>query len=186
MRKYQNPNIIALSGVLLIISCGLFAKKDIALLPPDARIVTMDKSEIVIDDGDTFEFEGISIRFLGIDTPEISHPEYGFFEDQPYSREAAAFTTRAIEEAKTVAYIPYQEDRYGRKLAHIFVDGDLLGIRLIRAGLAYETVSHYGDNGFPKLAERILKAAKESEVKDFIEPYKWRQQHRQEPVNQEQ
>jgi micrococcal nuclease len=141
----------------------------------------MDKTKVVNDDGDSFQYGDIGIRVLGMDTPEISHPEHGFFEDQPFGRDAAAMTAEIFKNAKEISYLPYQQDRYGRMLAHVFIDGDLLSIKLIRAGLAYETVSYYGDNGFPKLAERILLAAGESEVKDFIQPYKWRRENRKEP-----
>lgn len=181
MAMCNNRKVIValILSAILIISCGLFAQKDIELVPSGTQIVAMDKTKIKLDDGDTFSYDSLSIRFVGVDTPEISHPEHGFFEDQPFGREAAAFTAEAIANAKTIAYVPYQNDQYGRLLAHVFVDGDLLGIKLIRAGLAYETVSHYGDNGFPELSKRILKVAGESKVKDFIPPYEWRRQHRQ-------
>jgi len=38
---------------------------------------------------------------------------------------------------------------------------------LIKEGLAYETISYYGDNGFPDLAEMILKAARNSKQPKF-------------------
>jgi micrococcal nuclease len=182
MTKFRLSSVALIIALLIIISCSSSAKKDIDLLPPGTQIVEMDKSKIKLDDGDTIEYDGISLRFLAVDTPEIAHPEHGFFEDQPFGRDAAAFTEQAINQAKDVAYVPFQQDRYGRTLAHIFVDGDLLGIRLIKAGLAYETVSHYGDNGFPELGKRILQAAKESQVKDFVAPHEWRREHRREPA----
>jgi hypothetical protein len=64
----------------------------------------------------------------------------------------------------------------------VFVDGDLLAVKLIREGLAYETVSHYGDNGYPKIGEAILRAAEETPAPPFEPPYLWRQEHRTEPV----
>jgi len=48
---------------------------------------------------------------------------------------------------------------------------------LIRARLAYENISYYGDNGFPDLAERILKAAEDSPQPPFEKPYIWRREH---------
>lgn len=173
---------ILLAALLLICSsCAIFVKKDIDYIPEGLQVIEMDKAKIVLDDGDSFEYDGMGIRTLGMDTPEISHPEHGFFEDQAYGREAAALTAKIINNARSVSYLPHLEDRYGRMLAHIFVDGDLLSIKLIKAGLAYETISHYGDNGFPGLARRILKAAQNSKIKDFIPPYQWRQENRKEP-----
>ena len=163
---------------LSLVSCNTSVKNDIAFIPEGSQVIEMDKSKIKLDDGDSFEYDSLGIRVLGMDTPEIAHPEHGFEEDQAFGREAATFTARIIKEAETISYLPFQPDRYDRMLAHVFIDGDLLSIKLIRAGLAYETVSHYGDNGFPKLAERISNAAAESETKDFIPPYKWRRENR--------
>ena len=141
------------------------------------RTIAIDKSAIRPDDGDTFFYRDLSIRILGIDTPEIIHEEHGIFEDQPYGRAAAAFTDGALKNAEVVEYLAFQPDIYGRLLAHVFVDKQLLAVLLIRAGLAYETVSHYGDNGFPELAEEILKAARQSPRPCFEEPYRWRRKH---------
>jgi len=141
------------------------------------RTVKIEKSAIRPDDGDTFFYRDLTIRILGIDTPEIIHEEHGIFEDQPYGPAAAAFTDRALKNAEVVEYLAFQPDIYGRLLAHVFVDKQLLAVLLIRAGLAYETVSHYGDNGFPELAEEILNAARQSPRPCFEEPYRWRRKH---------
>jgi len=140
-------------------------------------LIRIDKSAIRPDDGDTFFYKDFTIRILGIDAPEIIHKEHGIFENQPYGRKAAEMTIDILRKAKIVEYIPFQNDKYGRLLAHVFVNGKLLSVHLIKAGLAYETVSHYGDNGFPELAQRILKAAHESPSPPFEKPYKWRRRH---------
>jgi endonuclease YncB( thermonuclease family) len=139
--------------------------------------IEMDKSAIRPDDGDTFFYKDLPIRILGIDAPEIMHREHGIFEDQPYGRKAAAMTINIVRKARIVEYLPFQSDKYGRLLAHVFVDGELLSVHLIRAELAYENVSYYGDNGFPELAGRILRAAQESPRPPFEEPYRWRRRH---------
>lgn len=177
MLKSRYCSIALIVLIVLVISCSS-APKHITLVPDSSKIVEMDKSKIVLDDGDSFHYGEMGIRVLGMDTPEIAHPEHGFHKDQPFGLEAAAYTADIVGKAKTISYLPYQEDKYGRTLAHVFVDGDLLSTKLIKAGLAYETVSHYGDNGFPKIAAVILEIAKNSETKDFIPPYKWRQQNR--------
>lgn len=139
--------------------------------------VKMKNAAIRMDDGDSFYYRGLTIRILGIDAPEIIHEEHGIFEDQPYGRKAAAMTAALLREAKIIEYLPYQNDKYGRLLAHVFVDGDLLSVYLIKAGLAYETVSYYGDNGFPELAQKIVEAAQESPRPPFENPYRWRRKH---------
>jgi endonuclease YncB( thermonuclease family) len=143
----------------------------------EASLIRVNQRDIRPDDGDTFFCRDLTIRILGIDAPEIIHEEHGIYEDQPYGRQAAQLTIQTLRKAKSVEYLPYQPDKYGRLLAHVFVDGELLSVLLIRAGLAYETVSYYGDNGFPGLAERILKAAKESRRPLFENPYMWRRKH---------
>ncbi len=168
-----------LTLLLLLILCFCGKPTHLDLVPENIQVVVMDKSKIELDDGDSFVYDGMGIRVLGMDTPEISHPEHGFNEDQKYGREAAALTAEIFHEADEIAYAPYQEDRYGRMLAHVFVDGELLSVKLIKAGLAYETISHYGDNGFPEIAKVIFETAKKSKLKDFIQPYKWRQEHRE-------
>jgi micrococcal nuclease len=181
MPKFIKCSILIAVILITVVSCSLILKKDIAFIPKGSQVIEMDKAKIVLDDGDSFEYDNLGIRTLGMDTPEISHPEHGFFEDQPFGREAAAFTAEIFENAHTVSYLPYQKDRYGRMLAHVFIDGELLSIKLIKAGLAHETISHYGDNGFPELAERILKAAADSKPMDFIPPYQWRRENRKDP-----
>ena len=143
----------------------------------EISLIRVNQRAIRPDDGDTFFYKDLTIRILGIDAPEIIHEEHGIYEDQPYGRQAAQLTIHLLRKAKTVEYLPFQPDKYGRLLAHVFVDGELLSVHLIRAGLAYENVSFYGDNGFPDLAQRILQAAKESPRPAFEKPYMWRRKH---------
>lgn len=143
-----------------------------------AELVRLQRSRIQVDDGDTFSVGRLNIRILGIDTPEIAHPEHGFFKDQPYGREATRYAGKILDEADVIEYMPFREDSYGRLLAHVFVDGQLFGVKMIEAGLAYETVSFYGDNGFPDLARLIQRAAQRAGKPPFMEPHKWRQINR--------
>lgn len=131
-----------------------------------------------IEDGDTVVYLGRRLRFLGVDTPEVASPEHGIHRDQPYGREAKMFTRREIKKAGVVTYIADGDDRYGRLLAHLFVDGYPLSVRIVEAGLGYETVSVYGDNGFPEIAAMILRAAKLHPELPFENPYLWRRRHR--------
>lgn len=152
----------------------------IRTLPAEAdKRVVMDKAQILFDDGDTLVYGKEDIRILGMDTPEIIHKEHGFYEDQPFGREAALFTQKTVTEAKVVEYLSCGKDPYGRTLAHIFVDGELLSIRVIKAGLAYENISRYGDNGTPELAMLILQASKGLPKPAFEDPHTWRRSHKQ-------
>ncbi len=141
----------------------------------DAEVV--DVAAIEFDDGDTFLYRDEAIRVLGIDTPEITEPHVGIFEDQPYGREAADSTHALIVRAHRVELAYDGRDIYNRRLAHVFVDGELLAVKLLGMGLAYENVSHFGDNGFPDLADQILRAAKDGPKPPFEPPHMWRKKH---------
>jgi len=139
--------------------------------------VVVDVGQIRFDDGDTFMLGDEVIRLLGVDTPETKSPSVGIYIDQPFGPEAAESTRVWILGAERVEIVRDGPDTYGRRLAHIFVDGELLAVRLIESGLAYETVSHFGDNGFPDLADRILDAAEDAPRPQFQQPYLWRRKN---------
>jgi endonuclease YncB( thermonuclease family) len=145
--------------------------------------VTINVAEIEFDDGDTFLYRGEPIRVLGIDTPEVAEPDVGIFEDQPFGRAAADSTQALITRASRVEIAYDGRDIYDRRLAHVFVDGELLGVKLLGMGLAYENVSHFGDNGFPDLADRILKAAQDGPKPPFEPPHRWRKKHQKKTKN---
>lgn len=134
-------------------------------------------ASIRFDDGDTFYLDGKPIRILGIDTPETRSPEVGIMEDQPYGPAAAESTRAILGRAGVIEVVVDGRDTYGRRLAHVFVDGELLAVKLLGYGLAYETVSHFGDNGFPDLADEILDAAANGPPPPFEQPYRWRQKN---------
>jgi endonuclease YncB( thermonuclease family) len=146
---------------------------------PGARTVAVER--IRFDDGDTFILDGEPIRILGIDTPETKSPEVGIMIDQPYGPAAAESTRALVTRARRVEIAYDGRGTYGRRLAHVFVDGELLAVKLIEMGLAYENVSHFGDNGFPDLADRILDAAARSPKPPFQQPYKWRKKNQKKP-----
>lgn len=136
------------------------------------------KGSIAYDDGDSFSCAGEPIRVLGIDTPEITHAAHGIHRDQPKGREAAAFTKEQLSKARRVVIVRGGRDPYGRTLAHVLIDGELLGVQLIAAGLAWENVSRYGDNGLPAFALQITEAWKALPKKPaFQDPHNWRRKH---------
>lgn len=129
------------------------------------------------DDGDSFYCGDKYIRILGLDTPEIAHPEHGIFQDQEYGKEALGLTNKLLDEAERVTIFEDKKDKYGRTLAHVLVDGELLAVKLIKAGLGYETISFYGDNGFSEFAKQIKDAAETSSKPKFEEPHLWRKKY---------
>lgn len=136
-----------------------------------------DLSKIKFDDGDSFSCGEEQIRVLGIDTPETKHPEHGITKDQELGRKAAEFTEKLLKNAKRITIARGGKDGYGRTLAHVILDGELMGVKLIKAGLAYENVSRYGDNGLPEFALEIGEAARVAPKPEFEDPHTWRKKH---------
>jgi micrococcal nuclease len=166
MRRIVLPACVALA---LLLGCGG------ERIPREGR---MCRLLLEVVDGDTVHYRRVPMRFLGVDTPELKNPGLGFFEDQPYGREAKRYTRAELRSAKRVTYLSGGRDRYGRLLVHVFVDGYPLSLKIVEAGLGYETVSFYGDNGFPELAEKILVAAGKNPDLPFENPFLWRLKHR--------
>jgi len=100
-------------------------------------------------DGDTIKIElngkVETVRMLAVDTPESVHPNKGV---EYYGKEASEFTCNTFKNAKKID-IEYdsnsdKEDKYGRLLVWLFVDGDLFQDMLIQGGYA-EVAYLYGD-----------------------------------------
>ena len=84
-------------------------------------------------DGDTVVVAGVgTVRYLGIDTPELHHPR------RPVERYAAraAALNRKLVSGRTVTPETDVEDRdaYGRLLAYVYVDGRMVNARLVADG----------------------------------------------------
>jgi micrococcal nuclease len=92
-------------------------------------------------DGDTLLLdEGVRVRLLGVNTPELEHDGQ---PEQPLGKEAAAFTRDFIGARKvTLEYDRERVDDYGRTLAYVYVDGRMLNEALIEAGLSEAVTRH--------------------------------------------
>lgn len=146
---------IGIIVLLLMMPCSVFAEE-----------VEVKLSKCV--DGDTARFmigkKEYSTRFLAIDTPETKHPKRGV---EPYGKEASDYTCRMLKKAKKIVleYDPNstKEDKYGRKLAWIFVDGELLQKQLVKRG--YAKVAYlYGDYKYTNTLKIIEKKAKVEKI----------------------
>lgn len=90
-------------------------------------------------DGDTIviSYNGNSekLRFIGVNTPEINHPEKGA---EPFGVEAAEYTQKLLEnQTIRLKFDVQQRDEYGRLLGYVFlVDGTFFNARLLQEGYA--------------------------------------------------
>jgi len=106
--------------------------KEVRILPSNGpfRVVrVLDGDTIVLDNGET-------VRLIGVDAPEIHHPEIPV---QRFGEEATEFLRRFAEGFEcTLEYEPNNiRDQYGRLLAYVFVGDRLANAEIIRRGYAY-------------------------------------------------
>lgn len=121
-------------------------------------------------DGDTFRarIEGlpITVRLLGVDTPETVHP---FKDVEKFGREASDYLKNRLN-GKTVAlsFEPQKTDKYGRLLAYVNLEGAFINSELIQKGIgiAYTRFPFKYLEEFKALGE----VAKQNKVGLWAEP----------------
>lgn len=131
----------------------------------DSEMVVLEKCV----DGDTARFKDsngniLKTRFLAIDTPETVHPTK---EVEAFGKEASNYTCESLKNAKEIR-LEYdndsdKEDKYGRRLAWVFVDGVLLQEKLVELG--YAKVAYlYGDYEYTARLQEIETRTKENKI----------------------
>lgn len=170
--------------VLVLAATAVFAA-DRAQPRPSLERIAVDPALVDVGDGDTVtirwsEEDEERVRILGIDTPEVAHPSMGWYDHQPYGRQATAFAEGVFAMAESVELLRAAEiDGYGRTLGYLFVNGRNYSVLVVLAGYAVETVSHYGDNGLPGVADTVLAASRKVGPVAFEAPYKFRRRMRE-------
>jgi micrococcal nuclease len=113
------------------------AVPDASRLPPG---VVCEWAVVVrVVDGDTVRvrLDGVEepVRYIGIDTPELSHPTRGV---EPFAREAASLNRELVDgHALCLERDVSERDRFGRLLRYAWLeDGTMVNERLVEAGLA--------------------------------------------------
>jgi micrococcal nuclease len=115
----------------------------------DGQEATPDAARVMsVVDGDTVRLQGGRlVRYIGIDAPETRHRTGGrwVYDPQPFAEAATAENRRRVE-GRTVRleFDQRRKDRYGRLLAYVWVDGEMVNEKLVRAGLA--RAKHYPPN----------------------------------------
>ncbi len=87
-------------------------------------------------DGDTIELsDGRKVRYVGMDTPELHHPQKGVqcFGAQAYERNRSLVEGKIVQMEKDVS----ETDKYGRLLRYIWIDNILINKQLVRDGFAF-------------------------------------------------
>ena len=146
--------------------------------------VKVDPAKISVDDGDTVTIKWDDndeeiIRILGIDTPETIHLSHNIPLDQPYGREARAFAQGAFSTSSEVELLRCTTlDPYKRTLGYLFLNGKNYSLLVIKARLAEQSITAFGDNGFPEIAAEVKAAAKAAGPLPFESPNLFRRRMR--------
>lgn len=147
---------------------------------PSATRVAVPPALLQVDDGDTVLIrwsnkDEENVRILGIDAPETRHVEHNLPYAQPFGEEARAFALGAFAAAGRIDLLRAATvDPFGRTLAYLFIDGRNYSTMIVKARLAAESISHFGDNGFPKEAAEVMEAAKAQGPLPFEPPHVFR------------
>jgi hypothetical protein len=109
--------------------------KDIFTLSPDQIVEVYDGDTFNIDLPSQYPLFGddISVRVLGIDTPELRGTSD---EVKALAYKAKNRTQELLSDAKTIELNNPQRDKYFRVLAEVWIDGESLGEKLKSEGLA--------------------------------------------------
>lgn len=99
---------------------------------------TYDGTVTRVVDGDTIEVNigGCveTVRYIGINTPEIDHPTRG---KEPYGAEAARANSALVAGQPVRIMLDVQpRDRYSRLLGYVWVNGQFVNAELVRRGYA--------------------------------------------------
>jgi endonuclease YncB( thermonuclease family) len=174
-----------LSGILAVaLATGAAAQEDRKQTRPAKTRVDVKVESVRVQDGDTVLLDWgngdlETVRILGIDTPETANIEHNLPYDQPFGREAAGFARGAFATATAVQLLRAdQMDPYGRSLGYLFINGKNYSELVVRARLAAESVTHFGDNGFPAEAQAVVEAAKAAGPLPFEPPHEFRRRMR--------
>ena len=91
-------------------------------------------------DGDTIGLSnGESVRYIGIDTPEIreKHGTVWVYNPRPYAEEAKAFNKTLVEGKNIRLEFDVQKrDKYGRLLAYVYESNRMVNLEMLKEGYA--------------------------------------------------
>jgi len=163
---YRNKKLYIITVLLLILVVGI-AYKIVNTTSNNQDKIKVELAKCV--DGDTAWFsmngEDKKARFLYIDTPESTN------QIEAYGKEASNYTCEALSNADAI-YLEYnpegaRQDKYGRELVWVFVDGELLQERLAMEGY----VEAFYDYGVAYLYKDLIISANEQAKQNKVGIY---------------
>lgn len=136
-KLWKKPKSIG--GAILILLLALLYNVFFAEEPlvEDGNLIPVELVRTI--DGDTIKimYEGKeqNVRYLLIDTPELDHEH---FDHQPFAEEATKRNDELLKggQVQIEFDVGDREDKYGRLLAYVYVDGESVQQTLLEEGLA--------------------------------------------------
>jgi micrococcal nuclease len=178
----SRPHRSFATAVLVVLAASVAAAQT-PLKPqprPHGTRVPVPAALVQVDDGDTVsirwsEKDEEIVRILGIDAPETRHVEHNLPYAQPFGEEARAFALGAFAAAGRIELLRATTvDPFDRTLGYLFIDGRNYSTMIVRARLATESITQFGDNGFPNEAAEVMEAAKAQGPLPFEPPHVFR------------
>jgi endonuclease YncB( thermonuclease family) len=122
-------------------------------------------------DGDTADVQlesgMIRIRFHGIDAPELG---------QPYGKAAKARLAELVF-GKSVTVEPFEQDRYDRLVARLWLGDSDVNAEMIKSGHAW-TYRRYADTpaycAYEKAARELHRGLWQAPPRERVAPWEWR------------
>jgi micrococcal nuclease len=152
---------------------------------PHGTRVAVAPALVDVEDGDTVVIrwspsDTETVRILGIDAPETRHLEHNLPYAQPFGEEARAFARGAFAAAGRVELLRASTlDPFGRTLGYLFINGANYSTMIVAARLAAESISQFGENGFPAEAAEVMAAARQQGPLPFEPPHVYRARMRE-------
>jgi micrococcal nuclease len=137
--------MLRVAVAMLALALGACSTPSIRLADPSPGARTPAPVLRVVD-GDTIHVdlggEDVTIRLIGIDTPEVEGP---FTDRECFGAMASRHAHEALDGSTVELEFDVERlDRFGRTLAYVWLDGELVNERLVRERFA--TVSTFPPN----------------------------------------
>jgi len=130
-RRKAKKALQASAFFVSVLACASVARGDCPRLPGG-----FNADVVQVYDGDTVRLQdGRRVRLIGIDTPEVGR---NGTTDQPGARAAKRWLEEQVL-GRSVYLLPGAEpsDRYGRVLAHLYRQDELISEQMLRQGLGF-------------------------------------------------
>lgn len=130
-------------------------------IPPEAPCVRVVDGDTIVVEDETGK--RVSVRLLGVDTPETVHPRKPV---EPWGPEASAYLKSRLGGASVRLVVDPaagEVDRYGRRLAWVFLGDECLNETIVREGHGRAYVSDYPVDPVMGVKLRLLESTAKAE-----------------------